>query len=96
MWPVHMPASHRKAAWKNGILSDQFPDMMEHYYGPNVAFYFAWLKHYTIWLVMPGNNSNLDENDILQIKCATLSSVVNSSIYSNSRVGGVVVPLPEP
>jgi len=53
MWPVHMPASHRKAAWKKGIVSADFPTMMEHYYGPNVAFYFAWLKHYTIWLTLP-------------------------------------------
>ena len=39
--------------WKN-MLTPQPIQMIRDYYGEKIAFYFAWLEHYTFWLGLAG------------------------------------------
>lgn len=63
MWPDH--TCEKLVVWKTVLfhppfsISDQCAtihafDTLEAYYGPKIAMYFAWLSHFSQWLVLPG------------------------------------------
>ncbi|CAJ1396036.1 unnamed protein product [Effrenium voratum] len=44
----------RRAMWKEAIwMADSPVDRIEAYFGSEVALYFAWLNHFTYWLLAP-------------------------------------------
>ena len=52
-WPLHCSVEERGVAWQMGPLKRSSCDHIEHYFGSNVALYFAWLTNYIMWLIMP-------------------------------------------
>ena len=66
-FPVHMPERNQiYRSWMDyryrlvsGMLTSRFLDNMQplnvikDYYGEKMGFYFAWLIHYTGWLIPP-------------------------------------------
>ena len=52
--PLHRPAALRKI-WKASLRTVGAPVQELHdYFGSHVAFYFAWMNHFTLWLTAPG------------------------------------------
>ena len=52
-WPLHSSSEECAESWKVGPLNKSFSDHVEHYFGSNVALYFAWLTNYITWLILP-------------------------------------------
>ena len=52
-WPLHSSPEECTVSWQAGPLQGSFCDHVEHYFGSNVALYFAWLTNYISWLLLP-------------------------------------------
>jgi hypothetical protein len=57
VFPLHVN-SHKNELWKrclwqSPLYQSQMIDSINYYYGSKVALYFAWMRHYSAWLILP-------------------------------------------
>ena len=53
-WPLHTTHRSLLTPWEKGPFDSSFCDHVNHYFGPNIALYFAWLRYYITCLTVSG------------------------------------------
>lgn len=51
---LHTDKVERNAIWNDCRWTFYAADRIRSYYGSKIALYFAWMEHFTIWLLAPG------------------------------------------
>jgi hypothetical protein len=65
MLPLHQPESlkHLQQIWVMSIFGAQPIELIENYFGTQIAMYFAWLDHLTIALWFPACIGNRNDSE---------------------------------
>lgn len=93
IFPLHSTPELKKLhkSWVSSFASQQPLDEIEAYFGSSIAMYFAYLGHYTTWLLFPTTIGIfihiMDEKSPILTICFTITSFVWSALYLESLQG---------
>lgn len=99
LFPLHSISDLKRLhkSWVSSFASKQPLDEIEEYFGSSIAMYFAYLGHYTSWLLFPTTIGVLihimDEKSSILTILFTITSFVWSALYIESLRGALVLLL---